>query len=81
LLTNKFYGTEVLSITVNVYFQAEYISWGPAAVFAAMNVIVTLSLLLLPETMGRELPTTVAELKTWYKNKVKYNYNWQSFVY
>lgn len=34
-----------------------------------MNVIVTLSLLLLPETMGRELPTTVAELKTWYRHK------------
>ena len=48
---------------------AEYISWGPAAIFAAMNVIVTLSLLLLPETMGRELPTTVAELKTWYRHK------------
>lgn len=48
---------------------AEYIPWGPAVVFAVMNVIVTLSLLLLPETMGRELPTTISELKTWYKHK------------
>lgn len=50
-------------------FQAEYISWGPAAVFATMNVIVTISLLTLPETMGRELPTTITELKDWYKDK------------
>ncbi|CAG2215371.1 OCTN [Mytilus edulis] len=48
---------------------AEYISWGPAAVFATMNVIVTISLLTLPETMGRELPTTITELKDWYKDK------------
>ncbi|CAC5426710.1 SLC22A4_5 [Mytilus coruscus] len=48
---------------------AEYVSWGPAAVFASMNVFVTISLLTLPETMGRELPTTITELNAWYKDK------------
>ncbi|XP_076103427.1 solute carrier family 22 member 6-A-like isoform X2 [Mytilus galloprovincialis] len=44
------------------------VPWGPAAVFASLNLFVTLSLLVLPETMGRELPTTVTELNSWYKD-------------
>jgi hypothetical protein len=31
-------------------------------------LFVAISLLALPETMGRELPTTVTELASWYKD-------------
>ena len=44
-------------------------SWGPAAIFVVMNMIVVVILLTLPETMGRELPTTVEEMKSWFKGR------------
>ena len=34
-----------------------------------MNLIVTIILLTLPETMGRELPTTMEEMKSWFKDR------------
>ncbi|XP_071168354.1 solute carrier family 22 member 6-A-like [Mytilus edulis] len=48
---------------------ADHVFWGPAAIFALMNIICTIILLTLPETMGRELPTTVEEMKSWVKDK------------
>lgn len=53
---------------LHTFFQSYIVPWGPAAVFASLNLFVTLSLLVLPETMGRELPTTVSELNSWYKD-------------
>ena len=52
-----------------IIFQAEHVSWGPAAIFVVMNMIVVVILLTLPETMGRELPTTVEEMKSWFKGR------------
>lgn len=37
--------------------------------FASMNIIATVCLLYLPETMGRELPTTIEEMKSWMQRK------------
>ncbi|CAG2187912.1 OCTN [Mytilus edulis] len=48
---------------------ADHVFWGPAAIFALLNIICTIILLTLPETMGRELPTTVEEMKSWVKDK------------
>ena len=52
-----------------IFFQADHVFWGPAAIFALLNIICTIILLTLPETMGRELPTTVEEMKSWVKDK------------
>ncbi|XP_052098929.1 organic anion transporter 3-like [Mytilus californianus] len=48
---------------------ADHVFWGPAIIFALLNIICTIILLTLPETMGRELPTTVEEMKSWVKDK------------
>ncbi|XP_061192875.1 organic cation transporter protein-like [Saccostrea echinata] len=44
-----------------------YVAWGPGVVFSVMCFLSAILILLLPETRGRELPTTIEELKTWYK--------------
>ncbi|XP_021368562.1 solute carrier family 22 member 8-like [Mizuhopecten yessoensis] len=45
----------------------DYITWGPGAISAAMCLLAVYLLTFLPETAGYELPTTIEELKTWYK--------------
>ncbi|XP_069138043.1 organic anion transporter 3-like [Argopecten irradians] len=44
-----------------------YITWGPGAISAALCLLAVYLLTFLPETKGYELPTTIEELKTWYK--------------
>ncbi|XP_048734857.2 organic cation transporter protein-like [Ostrea edulis] len=44
-----------------------YVSWGPGVVFSVMCFISALLISYLPETRGRELPTTIEELRAWYK--------------
>ncbi|XP_069136847.1 organic cation transporter protein-like [Argopecten irradians] len=46
----------------------DYIRWGPGAISAALCLIAVYLLRFLPETKGYELPTTIEELKTWYKD-------------
>ncbi|XP_060085901.1 organic cation transporter protein-like [Ylistrum balloti] len=46
----------------------DYITWGPGAISAAMCLLAVYLLTFLPETKGYELPTTIEELKTWYKD-------------
>ncbi|XP_021368677.1 organic cation transporter protein-like [Mizuhopecten yessoensis] len=46
---------------------ANVIIWLPGAVFSVMCLIAVYLTSLLPETLGHELPTTIAELKLWYK--------------
>ncbi|XP_021368680.1 organic cation transporter protein-like [Mizuhopecten yessoensis] len=43
------------------------IIWLPGAVFSVMCLIAVYLTSLLPETSGHELPTSIAELKLWYK--------------
>ncbi|XP_033751011.1 solute carrier family 22 member 5-like [Pecten maximus] len=45
----------------------DYITWGPGAISAVMCLLAVYLLTFLPETAGYELPTTIEELKTWYK--------------
>ncbi|XP_060085889.1 organic cation transporter protein-like [Ylistrum balloti] len=46
----------------------DYITWGPGAISAAMCLLAVYLLTFLPETKGYELPTTIEELKTWYRD-------------
>lgn len=55
---------------------AEHVFWGPAVIFAVLNIICTVMLLTLPETMGRPLPTTVQEMKAWFKDKKLFDVRW-----
>ncbi|XP_048736820.2 organic anion transporter 3-like [Ostrea edulis] len=50
---------------------AKHVSWAPGAIFACMCFIVTISVFSLPETRGVELPSTMNELKMWYKIQSK----------
>ncbi|XP_078313670.1 organic cation transporter protein-like isoform X2 [Crassostrea virginica] len=44
-----------------------YVSWGPGVVFSIMCFLSTIMICYLPETRDHELPTTIEELKMWYK--------------
>nr|XP_034326870.1 solute carrier family 22 member 5-like [Crassostrea gigas] len=44
-----------------------YVAWGPGVVFSIMCFLSAIMTFHLPETRGRELPTSIEELKTWYK--------------
>nr|XP_022330335.1 solute carrier family 22 member 5-like [Crassostrea virginica] len=44
-----------------------YVSWGPGVVFSIMCFLSTIMTCHLPETRDHELPTTIEELKMWYK--------------
>ncbi|XP_048734855.2 organic cation transporter protein-like isoform X2 [Ostrea edulis] len=55
----------VIAPFMNTFYN--YVSWGPGVVFSAMCFISAILICFLPETRGRELPTTIEELRTWYK--------------
>lgn len=44
-----------------------YLAWGPGVVFSIMCFLSAIMTIHLPETRGRELPTSIEELKMWYK--------------
>ncbi|KAK3096431.1 hypothetical protein FSP39_000039 [Pinctada imbricata] len=44
-----------------------YVKWGPGVVFTSLCLLSSILVLFLPETTGKQLPTTIEELKTWYK--------------
>ncbi|XP_052791504.1 organic cation transporter protein-like [Mya arenaria] len=46
---------------------AESLVWGPGLVFGVMCAIVSVSMLWIPETNQYELPQTLEECETWYK--------------
>ncbi|XP_055956051.1 organic cation transporter protein [Patella vulgata] len=46
---------------------AQHISWGPAAIFGGCCLLATLLIIFLPETTGKELPQTMADVKLLYK--------------
>ncbi|KAK3106350.1 hypothetical protein FSP39_018272 [Pinctada imbricata] len=47
---------------------ATYVSWAPGAIVSGMCILVSFLCLFLPETVGYELPSTMEELKEWYKD-------------
>ncbi|KAK3106458.1 hypothetical protein FSP39_020435 [Pinctada imbricata] len=48
---------------------AMHVSWAPGTIVAALCFLVSfLVFLVLPETMGHELPKTMEELRQWYKD-------------
>lgn len=44
-----------------------YVAWGPGVVFSTMCFLSAIMIFHLPETRGRELPTSIEELKMWYR--------------
>ncbi|KAK6189118.1 hypothetical protein SNE40_005156 [Patella caerulea] len=46
---------------------AQHISWGPAAIFGGCCLLATILIIFLPETTGKELPQTMADVKLLYK--------------
>ncbi|KAK6189117.1 hypothetical protein SNE40_005155 [Patella caerulea] len=46
---------------------AQHISWGPGAIFGGCCLLATLLITILPETNGKELPQTMADVKLLYK--------------
>ncbi|XP_060076165.1 solute carrier family 22 member 16-like [Ylistrum balloti] len=46
---------------------ARQVFWGPGVIFGVGSLLVTVGMLMLPETNGRELPQTLEELLSWYK--------------
>ncbi|XP_050403310.1 organic cation transporter protein isoform X3 [Patella vulgata] len=48
---------------------SQLVIWGPGVVFGSCCVLASVLFLLLPETRGRELPTTIAEMREWSKQK------------
>ncbi|KAK6189120.1 hypothetical protein SNE40_005158 [Patella caerulea] len=46
---------------------AQHIAWGPGAVFGGCCLLATLLITILPETKGKELPQTMADVKLLYK--------------
>ncbi|XP_050403562.1 organic cation transporter protein isoform X1 [Patella vulgata] len=46
---------------------AQHISWGPGAIFGGCCLLATLLVTILPETRGKELPQTMADVKLLYK--------------
>ncbi|XP_050403311.1 organic cation transporter protein isoform X4 [Patella vulgata] len=48
---------------------SQIIIWGPGVVFGSCCVLASMLFFLLPETRGRELPTTIAEMREWSKQK------------
>ena len=50
---------------INFIFQAEVAIWGPGVIFSAACFLVAFLVTFLPETAGRELPQTIAEIKEW----------------
>ncbi|KAK6189119.1 hypothetical protein SNE40_005157 [Patella caerulea] len=46
---------------------AQHISWGPGAIFGGCCLLATLLITILPETRGKELPQTMADVKLLYK--------------
>eukprot|EP00105_Crassostrea_gigas_P043664 XP_019927812.1 PREDICTED: organic cation transporter protein-like [Crassostrea gigas] len=49
------------------YTFHSYVAWGPGVVFSIMCFLSAIMIFHLPETRGRELPTSIEELKMWYK--------------
>ncbi|KAK7484479.1 hypothetical protein BaRGS_00024235 [Batillaria attramentaria] len=45
---------------------ADHVIWAPGAIFGTCNMLILIIIRSLPESMGRELPQTVADLETWY---------------
>lgn len=43
--------------------QSRYALWAPGALFGTSNLIALILLRFLPETMGKELPQTVEDVK------------------
>ncbi|XP_069103202.1 organic anion transporter 3-like [Argopecten irradians] len=43
--------------------------WAPGIIFGIGSLLVSLGMLMLPETNGRELPQTLDELLSWYKGE------------
>ncbi|XP_052696620.1 solute carrier family 22 member 21-like isoform X3 [Crassostrea angulata] len=55
----------VLAPFANTFHR--YVAWGPGVVFSIMCFLSAIMTFYLPETRGRELPTSIEELKMWYK--------------
>ena len=49
-------------------FQAQLCPWLPQLVFGIMSLIAGALVMALPETRGRQLPTTIAEVEAWERN-------------
>lgn len=53
-----------------IYFlQGSRFPWGPPVVFGSCAVLVTILLIWIPETTGKELPNTVEDVKRLYTIK------------
>ncbi|KAK6180248.1 hypothetical protein SNE40_012437 [Patella caerulea] len=50
---------------------SQVVIWGPGVVFGSCCVLASMLFFLLPETRGRELPTTIAEMREWSQQKRK----------
>ncbi|KAK6180247.1 hypothetical protein SNE40_012436 [Patella caerulea] len=48
---------------------SQVVIWGPGVVFGSCCISASLLFLMLPETRGRELPTTIAEMREWSQQK------------
>ena len=49
-----------------IVLQAGYAFWAPGTIFGASCLAVTVLVMLLPETTGRELPQTIEDMVAWY---------------
>ncbi|GAB1605935.1 solute carrier family 22 member 8-like [Argonauta hians] len=57
-------------------FLAQIIPWGPAVIFSSGCFIANILILMLPESRGRQLPQTIADVEAWMrKDKKKKNKN------
>ena len=48
-------------------FQYDAVSWLPSAILGSLSAVCVLLALVLPDTGGRDLPVTVAEVASWPK--------------
>ncbi|XP_076437510.1 organic anion transporter 3-like [Babylonia areolata] len=71
-LRNRALGTSVMASTIGAMIApfssilADHAVWAPGVIFGVLCLLAMLLLLLLPETMGRELPQNIRDLEMWY---------------
>ncbi|KAL8618481.1 hypothetical protein ACOMHN_049898 [Nucella lapillus] len=71
-IRNRALGTSLTAATLGGMVASfsnvlvDYAVWAPGAVFGTCSFLALLALLVLPESLGRELPQNIRDLESWY---------------
>ena len=57
------------TLCVCLHLQSRHYPWAPKAVLSGLCLVVPLLIQLMPETSGRDLPQTIADMETWLGEK------------